>query len=496
MAVTVRDTLGSSSICLRIASISSVKLFFIVQIAIGFIWGTLYVLGAFPGIYGYDAIYQIRDFAQGNLTDHQPVIHTLMLGFSVFTLGHTILNSDSLGLAFYCALQIWLMSVLLAWAITKLVRLGFVKSALLLFFFLLFFPYNYLLACSTTKDPIFACLFVLAAIYAIELHVCLRRGCALSHTWALQFSLVMLLGCLFRNNAVYAYVLYLMFAVVVCCKHRKTICFAALMLLAGWMLYTHPIYDALGVHREGRASMLSVPAQQLARAAMTNRRDLSAGDLQEIAAYYPTWQQYRLGIADDVKKSLNEQLFASDPIAFFRLWLRVGLKAPLSYIDAFLVLTLGNWYPDMQYPVPDGYHPYLEYGRTYDLNGTSWVWNTEDYYEAGHGDDSLVYVWLNPPSSLLARYFSWVAAGGLLQIPVLSLFANPATPFWVFIAYLIFARRCGRSSFLVGPVVLCLMYWVTLMAGPAVLFRYSYCLLLAVPVLLGGWLDSRAMARN
>lgn len=494
--VFVRDRCSSFRICAKIASTGSLKLFFMTQIAIGFIWGLMYVLGAFPGVYGYDAIYQIRDFAQGSLTDHQPVIHTLMLGFSVFTLGHKTLHSDALGLAIYCVLQIYLMSFLLSWAITKLVSLGFVKSAIFLFLVLLLFPYNYLLACSTTKDSIFACSFILSVVYAIEFHMCLRSGGNLSWAWGLQFAFVIFFGCLFRNNAIYAYTLYLLFTIVVCRKQRKRICLAALLVLVGWMLYTHPIYEALGVQREGHASMLSVPAQQLARAATTNRRDLSAGDLQEIAAYYPTWQQYRLGIADDVKKSLNEQLFASDPIAFFRLWLKVGLKAPLSYIDAFLVLSLGNWYPDMQYPVPDGYHPYLEYGRTYDLNGSSWVWNTEDYYEAGNGDSNLVYVWLNPPSALVARYFSWVAAGGLLEIPVLSLFANPAIPVWVLFAFILFTRRDGQSRFLIGPVFLCLMYWITLMAGPTVLFRYSYCLLLAVPVLLGVWLDSGATARG
>lgn len=66
-------------------------------------------------------------------------------------------------------------------------------------------------------------------------------------------------------------------------------------------------------------------------------------------------------IADSMKSTFNSAKFRENPIEFIKLWGEVGFKHLDTYIDAFSRITIGFWYPDMNYRDEGAFHPYWEW---------------------------------------------------------------------------------------------------------------------------------------
>ena len=67
------------------------------------------LIASFPGVYGYDAIYQLKYYTTGKIILHHPLIHTYLLGFCVKTLG-SFFGSYAIGMAIYSVIQMLLLS--------------------------------------------------------------------------------------------------------------------------------------------------------------------------------------------------------------------------------------------------------------------------------------------------------------------------------------------------------------------------------------------------
>ena len=64
----------------------------------------------------------------------------------------------------------------------------------------------------------------------------------------------------------------------------------------------------------------------------------------------PDYMNYTPRISDSTKGTFQTEKMKEDVIGFIKLWISVGIKAPITYIDAFMSNSIGFWYPDMQYP--------------------------------------------------------------------------------------------------------------------------------------------------
>ena len=92
--------------------------------------------------------------------------------------------------------------------------------------------------------------------------------------------------------------------------------------------------------------MLSVPSQQMARAYIYHGEELSDAEKAELFRFIPedALRSYVYYISDPVKNNLNEMEVRTAPEEFVKLWLRMGLRYPREYIEAFLDNTFGIWY--------------------------------------------------------------------------------------------------------------------------------------------------------
>ena len=110
--------------------------------------------------------------------------------------------------------------------------------------------------------------------------------------------------------------------------------------------------------------MMSVPCQQLARVYTYNSESLSSAEKEELFEYIPeeglaAYAQLPL-ISDSVKGVLNTEKIENDMGEFLSFYLKVGMENPKSYIEAFMLNTLGSWYPNKYYQDWRQAHPYIE----------------------------------------------------------------------------------------------------------------------------------------
>ena len=78
----------------------------------------------------------------------------------------------------------------------------------------------------------------------------------------------------------------------------------------------------------------------------------------------PDYKSYSSRISVSTKGTFNTEEMEKNKIGFLKLWLSVGLKCPVTYVDAFLSNNIGFWYTDMMYPDPSAFHAYIEWENT------------------------------------------------------------------------------------------------------------------------------------
>ena len=149
-------------------------------------------------------------------------------------------------------------------------------------------------------------------------------------------------------------------------RFRWLFSFAGIFILLA--VYMGPVTDALGgVEFDSIHEMMSVPVMQLGRSATLKADELTEEELKEIEKYVPYYRIYvenQQGIADWLKNYFDSNDFKDNPLRFLKLWYKIGRKCPTEYYDAFARLTIGLWYPDMNYRDIQAYHPYWEYDCT------------------------------------------------------------------------------------------------------------------------------------
>lgn len=427
------------------------------------------LIASYPGVYGYDCIYQIDWYMKGAISTHHPLLHTWWLGLCVVTLGG-VLGSLEAGMCVYSVSQMLLFSASFASILSYLRRrgAGAVMGLVCLLLFMLV-PTNAILSFSGTKDVAFSAFVTWTLLWLLE---AAQNPARLKRPRAWAGLVGLGLGmCVFRNQGIYVFVFALLIGLLVMPGTRLRLLSALCAVTVLFAVYQGPVSTWMKADRTDNVrEALSVPIVQLARARVRDGAAMDEGDRAAIEAYLPAWSYYddtSCGISDPVKNSFNTALFRENPSDFFRLWLRVGREHFEAYVDAFLRLTVGWWYPDMTYRDWAAHHPYYEYNNT-DMEG--WVCLKRS--------TPACLRWL------ASLYGSLSDQNAGQKVPVLSLLISVGLAAWVmllFIAWAIYERRFR----LLLPAALLFGLYGTLLLGPVVLLRYGYPLLMAVPALIG-----------
>ena len=465
-------------------------------------------LAYYPSVFAYDAEGQLYQVLAGDYSTHHPLLHTLFLG-AFFRLG-IALGSCSVGMVVHSVVQMALMAGAFGWALSFLYQRRIsVWVRVLLFLYFALFPANPVLAMSTTKDVLFAALTLLYTLCFYRM-VCRQDGVLLQSAEAgkREMAVCVVLGVLmllFRNNAVYA---FLISAPVICmglgqrkrreeggakgteerngsrargagtgewnawsgrAAQRAYLC-VALITLALYGVCAFSLKAVTHAQNGSPREMLSVPLQQMARTRVRAEEKIDPALRQELEKYIPSewiFAAYDPHLADPVK---NRAVIHDDPAGLIRTWIRLGLEHPAVYIDAFLDNSLGLWY------LWDTSHAQV-YGIGTE-SGFGYLSTDNRTMPAGFEvkEHSLL-------PSLRAFMESIVSDNAYSRIPVLRLLFAPALYWWLLYLYLVTAlyRRRYRETL---PAVFPAAYCLTLLLSPTVLVRYIYPLMVTIPVIL------------
>jgi len=230
-----------------------------------------------------------------------------------------------------------------------------------------------------------------------------------------------------------------------------------------YVIYSGPITVSLnGINPQSVKEYMSIPCVQLSRSMSDYQSKLTYEEKLLINKYVPAWHIYHKnqeGISDLMKRSFNSDEFKRNPMEFFKLWYSVGIKTPISYIDAFARITIGLWYPDMNYRDKLAYHPYWEYESTKQRNDTNWLIVKRETVKGFNWLDRLLY-----KISYQNSY---------QKIPVISMLFSSGFQTWIMFIYIGWCFYKKLYVYL-APVSFIFFYWLTMLLGPVVLFRYVY----------------------
>lgn len=434
-------------------------------------------LAYYPSVFAYDAEGQLYQVIANDYSTHHPLLHTLFLG-AFFRLGGAI-GSYSVGMAIHSVVQMLLMAAAFGWALSYLYQRRiprWVRILLLLFY--AFFPANSVLALSTTKDVLFSALVLVYTVFLYRM-VCDRGMQMNKKEWAGYIVLTVLM-LLFRNNAVYAFVLSIPVWWIGMGRIRgnpwdsgmakKTYLRMTLLTLALFAAGSISLKTATRAHSGSPREMLSVPLQQMARTRATAEETLDPAMRQELEAYIPSewvFAAYNPHLADPVK---NRAVIHDNPKGLIETWIKLGLQHPAIYMDAFLDNSLGLWF------LQDTSHAQV-YGIGTE-SGFGYLSTDNRTMPAGC---EIVEHSLLP--DLRGFMETIVSDNAYRKIPVVRILFAPALYWWLLYLYLVTALYRKRYREIL-PAVFLIAYYLTLLLSPTVLVRYMYPLMVTIPVIL------------
>lgn len=454
-------------------------------------WALAY-LAMFPGCYTTDAFVWYDEFSDPDRPispQWSPVYAGLFYLFE--HAGHVLTGCYEAGLAVFVGLQ----AIFALWTIYRVMRFAESecgsRTCMPVAAFFALVPTHAILTMSTAQAALFAPVFSMVMLHLVRM--VLHPECYWS-AWrnVIAFIFWCLLGCVLRNNAMYALLVVIPFCLLYRRPYRLRLFLSLLLAVACALVYSGPVLTAAGVQK-GTAvrEMLSIPLQQLAYVRVY-RSDRMTGEQAAELSYYvaddaiETYARLgHSGISDDVKAGLKLQAVRDDPAGFARLYLGVGGRDPLGYAKALLLQDLGLLYPDKSYPDSRMWHYYLDY---------------ESYRFSDDDQNFVRYIQIGRASLLPVydRALGWLFGtnpGGYGQaalpgdtdhfseVPLLAALCRASTWFWVIVflfAYGVWRR--WRSEFV--PLALALGLLVTVALAPLVMYRYCAPVVFSVPLLL------------
>lgn len=308
------------------------------------------------------------------ITNHHPVLHTLILG-SCTKIG-TLLGSVNIGLFIYTCIQTIILASTLSYTISFLKTRGisrkYLITALIIYTFVPVFP---MYAIVPVKDVIFGCLII---IYIIEIYKYIVEE---TKPKILKTTLLLILIMLFRNNGYHIIILSLPFLLIPKINGRKRILILVIITLTFNYTYNNVILPYFKITPSSPREKLSIPFQQTARLVKEHPERITDEEkeiIDKILTYETLSERYDPEFADPVKNKYNKFTTDEDLKKYYKVWFNGLKKEPITYIEATLENTYGYYYP-----FKTDWYIYSNYKTKLKDNGFDYHWNKLGWLRKG-----------------------------------------------------------------------------------------------------------------
>lgn len=432
-----------------------------------------WLLAYFPIMTNYDIDAHLLQIAAHQYETHHSLLYTLLLEGLLRT-------SAALGLgntwAFFALglLQTAVMGLTIAYGLVTINTARADRRAVIAaaIYFCVFPLFGYF-AFSTTKDTLFACAL---ALTAVELYR-LSRG--FSGVWGAVRTLVFaMLSCLLRYNGILTLILFgasiAMYAAFRLLRHRpvtamlkRTLALLPVAVLLGTGAGALLNLAAGAVTPETvQRDMMGLPLEQMARVLQTATDEADIARIEGLFGVDDIRERYRPDISDPVKAAF---LFPNEnTVSALRAWLKLSVKYPKAYLEAFLEITRGAWFVD------DLSHTKIDYWLDY----TGYLETVQKYDKA-----AFPIAYQTPLPKLRAFIDQTFMENRYLEVPLVRYLFALAVQSWIAVlGFLYAAYHRRRYAMQIFAFAVCALLPVLLL--PCMISRYFLPLFLLNPLCL------------
>lgn len=434
-----------------------------------------YWLALYPGIYGWDSAMMVHRAINNSTTSHYSVLLGELLGL-IFRVSDFLFHNYTAGLAFAMLVQAIFMSYVYYRVVLLITKISKKFSSYIIgICFFTLNPFMPAMTVYSTQDVLFGAFFTLVFIELYNLSI--KKDYWENKKSALYFITIAILMCLCRNNGIYALILSAIAIAIFSAKkiRKKNLVVATIPILV-CLIITGPIYDVIGIKKPSTIrETLSVPSQQLARVYTINNNLLTEDEKEQIEEFYSINDNYKKYPtmpmkADYAKSSLNSELVKKNPVKYFGLWAKIGIKHPKAYIEAFFVNSLGTWYPNKYYNDDRANIPYLEYGM-------NTLWSEREECKYLRIDRKSKIPFIEDDIEVMIKENAWQT------IPIFSTFCSIGF-YFVLLVYVLCVSMLKKQWKILIPYSIVIGLYATIIMAPVSIFRYCYPAITVAPIIL------------
>ena len=307
-----------------------------------------YILVSYPGIFMSDSVSIVaQGWGFADFTSHHPVFYQLILN-TCMKAGVKIFHSWNIGLFLYSMLQMLFVISVLSCGIHILlcytkIRVRYVM-ALMLYFVVQPRIVNYMFL--ATKDVFYAAFILLW----IEMLFLIKKN-GWKAAYGVAYGVSLLCSILIRNDGFYVVGISLLIFCFLDRASWKKHALCLFLVIAAQVLFSSVIFPGLGAKSGSKREMLSIPIQQVARTVWKHPEHITREEEQVIlnACDFESLEEigasYDSNISDNIKDYFVWDAFSTEAKEFYKVWLHLGLKHPVTYIEAFIANYYHYFYP-------------------------------------------------------------------------------------------------------------------------------------------------------
>ncbi len=277
-----------------------------------------------------------------------------------------------------------------------------------------------------------------------------------------RFAFVCCWLCLLRNNGVYVLAAMTPFLMFYTKRYYKRIGLICMAIVAGYYIYTGPLMDVVQIPKGDSREAMTMIVQPLASTYKEKvKNDLSQEEkemIQRLFGNNAPW--YESHISDAAKCQFDSKEFLGNISKYMKLYIDLGIRYPDVYLNAVLANTYGNRHTHEIFPDSTCYRMHFEFPEV----------SAEE-----HG-------------SRFPRLYNFLQKlcreSIYLKVPFLYLVFCTGIVFWIILFLLaeVIIRRQYHKILLFIPFG---ALFLTILLGPVALLRYTYPLMVGIPILFG-----------
>ena len=310
----------------------------------------------YPGIIISDYVWQYNQAIGNNtLSNHHPVIHTMVIRLCQW-MSKVIFNTykPDYAVALNSIVQMLILSIIIGYIIIQYLSKKQSNTYWLcvgLFIYYAFFPMNAIYSVYMTKDVLFSAVLVLWSelIYNYLSNKHEYQKCR-DLKAVLVLSLFSVLIIYLRGNG-FLIVLTSLIICIIFNKEKLVLCFLLIISCIA-LIIQQPLLNILKADRTEFVESIGMPINQVAKVVLCEN-DLETDKIEMIQAVMPIEkikESYNKRYSDHLKfnAAFNGSVIERDKKAFLKLWIKMFFRYPRDYIEAWLDLTIGYWYPGVE----------------------------------------------------------------------------------------------------------------------------------------------------